>query len=177
MVERPDQPAAAQVRLFRATEADRAAIERMFVFYIYDMSAYFQGPCAVDGHATPYPWLPLYWTEPDRHAMLIDVGEQTAGFVLFRRLDGAPQPHHELAEFYVMPRFRRQGVGRAAARQVFDLKRGRWRVAQLLPNRPGIAFWRAVVNEASGGRFREKIAEEHGRSVNTMTFCIHPASG
>ena len=159
-----------EVRLIPAAEADRAAVERMFVFYIYDMSAYFQGPCAVDGHATPCPWLPLYWTEPERHAMLIDVAGQTAGFVLFRALDDGPQPHHELAEFYVMPRFRRRGVGRAAARQAFEMKRGHWRVAQLPSNLPGIAFWQSVIAAVPTYWSQQATELKDGVGINVMRF-------
>lgn len=158
------------VRLLPVTDADRAVVERMFVFYLYDMSAFTRHATAAEGHLEPYPWLPRYWTDADRHAYLIDLQGHSVGFVFVRELDGPPAPRHEIAEFYVMPRYRGLGLGRAAAQQVFDQTRGGWRVAQLSANTPAIGFWRRVIHGASKGQFNEDVEDAQGVLHNVLTF-------
>lgn len=52
---------------------------------------------------------------------------------------------NDMAEFFVMRKHRRVGVGREAARQVFAMFPGPWQVRQLQGNDAATAFWRSVV--------------------------------
>ncbi len=159
-----------EARLIPVTDADRAVVERMFVFYLHDMSAFTRHASAAEGHLEPYPWLPRYWTDADRQAYLIDLQGHTVGFVFVRTLEEPCACDHEVAEFYVMPRFRGLGLGRSAAQQVFGQARGRWRVAQLATNTPAIAFWRRVIEGVSEGPFSEDVEEADGVFHNVLTF-------
>ncbi len=50
--------------------------------------------------------------------------------------------HREIAEFYVVPRWRGQGQGRAQAAALFDTAPGRWVVKQLVAATDAQAFWK-----------------------------------
>jgi predicted acetyltransferase len=63
-----------------------------------------------------YPYLPLYWREVGRYPYLMLSDRQTAGFALVRRLDSATV---EMAEFYIKPEWRRNGLGQRAAHSLF----------------------------------------------------------
>ncbi|HGH4788793.1 TPA: GNAT family N-acetyltransferase [Serratia marcescens] len=63
----------------------------------------------VDGD---YPYLSLYWREAGRYPYLMLSDRQTAGFALVRRIDSATV---EMAEFYIKPEWRRNGMGQRAA--------------------------------------------------------------
>jgi predicted acetyltransferase len=54
-------------------------------------------------------------------------------------------PPHSMAEFLVMPRYRRAGVGRFAAQRLFASLPGPWRVREVAGNEVAVAFWRAVI--------------------------------
>lgn len=59
-----------------------------------------------------YQYIPQYWAEPaNRYAYLIRHCSFVAGFAFVRRTDRL-----EVAEFYVIPKFRRIGVGRSVLR-------------------------------------------------------------
>ena len=66
----------------------------------------------------------------------------------------------DLAEFFVMRKYRRRGVGSLAARQLFETHRGKWEIRQRLANTPATAFWRRVVGEFSGGKFEETFLDD-----------------
>ena len=60
-----------------------------------------------------------------------------------------------IADFFVLRRYRRQGVGRTAAMLLFDRFPGAWEVSSGADNVPGHVFWRGVVDHYTGGHYAE----------------------
>jgi predicted acetyltransferase len=60
-----------------------------------------------------------------------------------------------MAEFFIMRKYRRQGIGEYVARQIFNQFPGAWQVGQIYENQSAIVFWRSVINRYSGGDFQE----------------------
>lgn len=119
--------------------SDKIVLRRLLEFYVYDYSEYMGWD--VDEHGVfGYRYLDQYWTEPDRHPFFIRVDDRLAGFALVRS-----GPPHDMAEFFVMRRYRRAGVGSEAARAVLERFPGSWEVRQLAENTPGSAFWRSSI--------------------------------
>lgn len=143
------------VRLVPAEKQDKEVLRQLMELYLYDFSE-FTGE-DVDRHGRySYDYLDPYWTEKERHPFLLMVDERLAGFVLVRgKADSGERPLHYIAEFFVMRKYRRQKVGRAAAFLAFDRFPGRWRVSQIDGNLPAQQFWRKVIGEYTGGSYRE----------------------
>jgi len=146
------------VSLDEATEADSVLLANLLELYIHDMSEVFPhvelGP---DGRFG-YRCLPLYWSEPDRHfAFLIRCAGRIGGFVLVTR--GSPVASDpdvlDVAEFFVVRKYRRAGVGRQAASLLWDRHPGKWIVRVLETNRGALAFWRDTVASFTAGSFDE----------------------
>src|SRR5690606_11754215 len=113
-----------------------------------------------------YGYLDRYWTEPGRYPFLIRVDRKLAGFVLVRRGTYFPELQaasaelpYMVAEFFILRKYRRRGVGAYAAREVFDRFPGRWEVAEMPENTAAQAFWRRVIGEYTGGRYEEFLME------------------
>jgi predicted acetyltransferase len=87
-----------------------------------------------------YRYLDHYWTEPGRYSYLITSNGKIAGMALVRH-----GPPHSMAEFLVMPRYRRSGVGTSAARRLFTSLPGPWQVREVVGNDAAVGFWRAVI--------------------------------
>ncbi|SRR5581483_2939335 len=127
------------IEVIEAREADRSVLRHLLELYRYDFSE-FDG-ADVDEHGEfGYRYLDNYWTEPDRHPYLIRSDGKWAGFALVR--SGDP---NDMAEFFVLRKYRRSGVGRDAAHAVLRRFPGRWTVRQLLTNTAASAFWRAAI--------------------------------
>ena len=96
-----------------------------------------------------YQYLDCYWTDEDRRAYIILVDEKLAGFVMvfnYREPDD-PETDFQIAEFFVMYKYRRLGVGRKAFFQTLDEHRGRWGVGCYPNNVVSVRFWNNVINE------------------------------
>jgi len=119
------------VLLIRAEQP--AAIAAMMGAYLHEL---------VPGTPPDYPQFSRWWHDAARVPYMIRVAGEDAGFALVRR--HGPPTVHELAEFTVLPRFRRTGVGRAAAAELFERHPGAWWLQVLDDNAPACRFWQAV---------------------------------
>lgn len=143
-----------QVTLCRPEED--AVIAALLQLYVYDFSEALSLDVEDDGRfRVPH--------REGRDAFLIRVDGKIAGFALHAgksRITGA-EDVHDVAEFFVLSRYRRTGVGEVAARWLFDRFPGKWEVRQKKENTRAIAFWRRVIDRYTGGRFEEElIADE-----------------
>ena len=81
-----------------------------------------------------------------------------AGFVLVHdrsRLSGT-NGIRDMAEFFILRKYRRRGVGEMAARAIFDRLPGSWEIRERPSNVDAVAFWRRVIERYTYGAFREE---------------------
>jgi predicted acetyltransferase len=145
----------------------RETLARLMQLYLHDLSE-FSGEEATDDGRFEYGYLSRYWSEPERHPYLIRVDGHVAGFALVR--EETPGVH-QMAEFFVMRKYRRRGVGAFAARALFAEFKGVWHVAQEEPNKAAQVFWRGLIDEFTDGAFEETRSRE---PVGPMqVFTVH----
>jgi predicted acetyltransferase len=144
-----------EIDLQPASINDKPVLRNLLELYQYDFSEYENSD--VDEHGLyGYRYLDHYWTDPNRYAYLVRVDHALAGFALLRVIHDNPgSPTHSVAEFFVMRKYRRRGVGREVACRLFDLFPGRWRVEEEKDNLPAQAFWHKVIDEYMRGNFEE----------------------
>ena len=121
--------------------------------------------------------LPLYWTQPDRRfAFFIRSGQDRVGVALATResaTNDAPE-HLDVAEFFVLPAHRGQGVGRQAASLLWDRLPGHWVVRVSQANVAALSFWRHTVQSYTGGTF--SVSERPGRLGRWQVFSFRTAA-
>jgi predicted acetyltransferase len=119
-----------------------------------------------------YPYFDHYWEDPNRYPFLFRIGDVPAGFALLR-FDVDPMNGTELmdmAEFYVVPRFRREGVGRDAATRLWDLFPGRWSVRVLRSNKNAYPFWKETIRVYTSSNYNEQPPDGFIGGMYTFTF-------
>ena len=128
-----------QIEILPAELADKEVLRQLLEFNAYDFSRL--GNLDVDDHGRfGYRYLDQCWTEPDRHPYLIRAHGHIAGMALVR--EGPPR---SMAEFLIMPRYRRMGIGTAAAREHLWRHPGRWEIRQAPGNNEAVQFWRRAI--------------------------------
>ena len=136
-----------------ATLEDRLPIARMLELYQHDLSDVWDQD--LDGHGEYGYSLDRYWRNPACKPFVFEVAGKHAGFALVDDSVSLPGNQLWMAQFFVLKKYRRRGIGRAAACQVFDQARGRWEVGQMPLNLPAQTFWRRVIAAYTGGNFVE----------------------
>ena len=142
-------PETGKVTLAIASPDDASLLANLLELYLHDLSDCFPIEIGLDGRFG-YERLPLYWWEPEkRFPLLIKCGPNIAGFVLV--MLGSPISNdptvHDIAEFFVLRRYRRSGVGCRAARALWDRYPGRWMVRVFERNVGAVPFWERVISE------------------------------
>lgn len=136
--------------------AGGVALGRLLQLYLHDFSELARpgspyGEVDGDGLFAYPPGLDAYWREPAHVPVLIRADGHIAGFALVNGWAPLDAPlDHALAEFFVLRKYRRDGVGRRAALAVFRALPGRWQVGVAAYNAPALAFWRAVARDLPG---------------------------
>jgi predicted acetyltransferase len=140
-----------ELSVARAEPNERPLIEGLFQFYIYDFSEF--EPAGSDrfdldaeARFDPYPMLDQYWSDATCIPLLIRVGGKLAGFALINAFAHSGETTDRgMAEFFILRKFRRSGLGAAAAGEILRRYPGRWEIAIARRNLPAIAFWPRVV--------------------------------
>ena len=158
-----------QIELIRVEPHQRPVVANLAQLYQYDFSEFEPGVVNEQG-IFPYVNLEPYWSEPDRHAFLARVDGRWAGFVLVSRhsyLSDAGDVM-EISDFFVMRKYRGQGVGDTIAHRVFDMFPGKWELQVTANNNRALSFWRKVVRAYTRGRYREVYLTEgwHGPVIS-----------
>lgn len=165
--------ASESVSLERAGADEAPLLFNLLEFYIHDLSDIFPATLGPDGRFG-YERLSVYWSDPDaRRAFLIRCGGRVAGFALVTRGSPATTDPTDLdvAEFFVLRSYRRLGVGRQAARSLWDGLPGHWVVRVSEANRAGLLFWGEVVRAYAGQSCTEttRAGRPHCWRVFTLT--------
>jgi predicted acetyltransferase len=149
-------------------------LNNLLQLYLYDSSIYDRTD--VDAYGLyPYEATDVYLTGKGYWAYIIEVQKKSAGFVLIRQLgfDLDGDPIRCISEFFVMRRYRRHGVGRAAAIKVLMNYPGTWWVNQNAANTGAGHFWRKVIAEVTGDDYYDLTVERDWQSP-VQVFKVRP---
>lgn len=143
----------------KAELKDKETIKNLMQFYFYDFSEFVAAYVGNNGLFYEYKYLNAYWEEKERFPYLIEKEGKIAGFILVREVQEEGKHFWSIAEFFIMKKFRLNGLGKHAAHQVFEKHKGNWEVFQIENNKPAQAFWRKVISEYTQGEFVERAEE------------------
>ncbi len=144
-----------ELEVLKASRAQEVALRNMMQLYVHDFSEHWAGRSAAeqggdarfgqlgeDGRFLDYP-LDDYWTKDDHAPLLIRADGFLAGFALLNAQAHSGRPvDHNMAEFFIVRRHRRGGVGTRAAHEIFSRYPGQWEAAIARRNVGALGFWR-----------------------------------
>lgn len=96
-----------------------------------------------------YKWFDNYFLDKDREAFFIKAKESNKllGFVMINTYVQKVSSGHSIAEFMVIPKYRRNKIGKRVAIEVFAMYKGYWEVAPSFGNEVAYKFWKKVIEE------------------------------
>jgi len=133
---------------------DREILSNLLEKYDYEFSQYDNRDVNKLG-LFGYKYLDCYWIEENRWAFFILANEKLAGFAMVNNFPEAEDKSTDycMAEFFVMYKYRRYGVGKYAAMKIFDMFRGKWQLKRHPKNIASVHFWNKVVGEYTQGNY------------------------
>lgn len=158
-----------KIELREPSRADRTLLRHMMELYQYDFSEFEDSD--LDEHGRfGYGDLDYFWFEPTHKAFIITVNEKLAGFVLVDNEVCLEHSERSLCEFFVMRKYRKQGVGKQVAFEVFNRLPATWEVRVMQANLPAQEFWRKVIAAYTKGAFQETVLDNDDWTGPVFTF-------
>ena len=149
---------------------DKPILRNLMELYLHDFTEFDRADINDNG-VYGYAYLDEYWIKNGRYPFFVRVDRKLAGFVLVHR----EEEINTIAEFFVMRKYRRQGIGSEVAKRIFDLFPGNWNVLQEACNAPAQAFWRKVIAEYTDGKFIERVWRSDEGKTGPMQEFRSPA--
>ncbi|MEJ6004908.1 GNAT family N-acetyltransferase [Paucibacter sp. AS339] len=146
--------------------AHKTVIWNLFQFYCYDTSA--EEGCDVEEtgfYSLSQDYFAQYWTAPSWSAHLLLWDGAIAGFALIETSD-ALSGALELADLFIMKRFRRHGIGRQVVRHFMSSRAVPWTVVVYDEAVGATAFWNSIFQDPSFTPSRQ-VPDPDDRMVTT----------
>lgn len=139
------------IEVVSATRDQQSVLGNLLELYAYDLSEVFDLNLGPDGRYGNES-LPLYWSESSRFPFLIKVNGYVGGFVLISQgsLISGDANVWDVAEFFVLKRYRRLGIGATVAHEIWGRFPGSWEVRVLETNASAQKFWHTTISAFTG---------------------------
>ena len=143
--------------------SDRTWIQSIYGEYLKDLTAVSMNtgmfPVSGEFGEREDDLLSRWFADDGSYPLLILHNDKPVGFALVSRppRNQRAQVDYRMAEFFVLQGSRRRGLGRLAAQLILRRFSGSWEITEFQSNVGAVAFWRAVVIEFTGGRYKETL--------------------
>lgn len=131
---------------------DKDKLYKLLQFALYDGSQYIDNDinkqCIFE-----YDWFDNYFTDDDRNAYFIKNGDEYLGMAMVNENLKFNSEGKSIAEFLIMPKYRRNHIGKKVAYDIFELFKGDWEVQPMENNPIAYSFWKNIINEYTSGNY------------------------
>ena len=141
--------------IIKVEKKNKDKLYRLLQYALYDGSQYIDNEIDEDC-LFEYGWFDNYFTDDDRDAYFIKNGDKYLGMVMVNENLKFNEEGKCIAEFLIMPRFRRHHIGKKVAYDVFEMFKGDWEVQPMENNPTAYSFWKNIINEYTNGNYRVK---------------------
>lgn len=147
-----------EIRL--AQLAERLIVRNLMELYQHDFSE-LDGTDLDEYAQYGYYDLDCFWINPGWSAHVIKVDNKWAGFVLTNDEVQQPENTRAIVEFFVVRKYRGQGVGREAAHSLMVSCPGKWEIRVIHENKAAHDFWDRLVTTAWPAHHRKEIVGDN----------------
>ncbi len=134
------------IELQRVTIAEKSILRNLVHLCMHDYSEFDQFEIGLDGMFA-YRWFEAYFQEKERHAYLISINKNLAGFVMVRMNPGNEDWDYQIAEFFILRRYRRLGIGTLVSQQLLNKYTGLWEISYSASNQAASKLWNSILKD------------------------------
>lgn len=147
-----------KIQLVPASTDDCPVIQNLGRFYVYDMSEYLGFE---PGWEVPKDGLfecidfKKYWETKDAFPFLIQYKDEIVGFVVIDKKGSDDSIDFNVAQFFILRKFKNKGIGRHVAITCFEKFKGTWEVMVIPGNEGAYKFWQSTIKLYTKNDFTE----------------------
>ena len=134
---------------------EKEKLYKLLQYALYDGSQYIDNDINEDC-IFEYRWFDNYFTDNDRNSYFIKSGNAYVGMVMVNENLKFNKDGKCIAEFLIMPRFRRNHIGKKVAMEIFNMYPGWWEVEPIENSESAYKFWKKTIEEHTLNNFEIK---------------------
>ncbi|NGX30969.1 MAG: hypothetical protein K940chlam8_00325 [Chlamydiae bacterium] len=141
-----------EISIIHASVEKKQLLYNLSQFYQHDMASFensIKNLPNENGLYDSLPYFDKYWEDKNRHPFLIFYREEPIGFVLVNNIGTESLVNWNMAEFFIISRCRRKGIGRYVAQKIIQQFPGVWEIAVIPENKSAYLFWKSVIEKIS----------------------------
>ena len=137
-----------QYRLERVKIEDKDILYRLLQYSLFEESLTDLNEMN-DEAIFEYKWFDNYFQDNNREAYLIKEKNtnKILGFVMVNQYMQKNKDGHSIAEFMIIPKYRRLKIGKRVAIELLDTHKGIWEVKPSYGSESAFTFWKNVIDE------------------------------
>ena len=159
----------------RVSLDEKETLRNLLEKYDYEFSQY-DGRDVDEKGNFGYEWLDYYWIEDGRYAYFIRVDGKIAGFAMScPYAEYRESTDYQVAEFCILPKYRKLGLGKTLAFYLLDSLEGNWEIRYHPKNISSVKFWESIAKEYSKGKCEiihgdKKVEDYEDGSPSNMIY-------
>ena len=137
-----------EIKLTRVHEKEKHVLFRLLQYSLFEESTSDFNEMN-DEALFEYKWFECYFTDDDRETYFIreEETDKLLGFVMINTYVQKCDSGHSIAEFMVIPKYRRNKIGKRAAIACFEKYEGNWEISPSYGSEKAYMFWENVIDE------------------------------
>ncbi len=166
-----------KIELVDVSEAEKSVLRQMIELYQYDLSVYTDKDLNDAGYFG-YSYLDYYWNEDSRNAYFVRYNGCLCGFVMVSEYCYVLKDSKakSISEFFIMNKYRRLGIGRKAALEIFKKFPGMWEVNQIINNEVAYTFWETLISAYTQGNYKKTYIDKEDGKMQSIVFSSEKAA-
>lgn len=157
------------MELIKATVEDKSLLKNLYSFYLHDLSAYNHTLDSNEEGVFEFDSFHLIWEKDGITPYLMKEGTALLGFFLLLEKPLMTKVDYCVNDFFLYQRYRGKGYAEQIVQMLFNEKKGRYYIAQLVKNKRAVAFWKKIYQQFNI-EFEENFEVEDGEEVVFQTF-------
>ncbi len=135
-------------KLERVKIKDKDILHRLLQYSLFEESLTDQNEMN-DEAIFEYKWFETYFKDITREAYFVkeENSNKLLGFALVNEYMQKIEKGHSIAEFMVIPKYRRLKIGKRVAVEIFNMHKGNWEVKPSYGSKIAFSFWKNVIDE------------------------------
>lgn len=144
-----------EIYLSEVKKEEKEILYRLLQYSLFEESEYDSNEMTKEA-IFEYKYFDLYFTEDNRYAFFIKEQEtdKLLGFVMINKYMQKFEDGHSIAEYLVIPKYRRNKIGKKIAFEIFDKYPGNWEVKPSYKSEKAYLFWKNTIEEYTNNNCR-----------------------
>ena len=144
-----------EYQLEKVTLDKKDVLYNLLQFALYDGSQYLENELNEKGRFN-YTRFDNYFTDDNRESYFIKTQNKYIGFVMINENLKFNNSGKSVAEFLIMPKYRRNHIGKKVAIEIFNMYPGYWEVEPIENSESAYKFWKKTIEEYTSNDFEIK---------------------